>query len=222
MALLARLWQSVFSETDRRVYGRSWRRLAVPLTCVLIPIHLVLAPLVLPFRAANPAGPKIVETLYLRADFDETIRQQAVVLVNPPSVLHIAYFMVEQEAQGKPLPLRVRQLASGLQRMSIERPDDRTLVVRPENGWQSWEFEFLFRNRRRPMRVGQQVELTGTTIEVTQLTADGRPAEATFRFDVPLEDRSLRWLYWYKDGFRSYQLPEVGDLVTIDPGKKLF
>ncbi len=34
------------------------------------------------------------------------------------------------------------------------------------------------------------------TAEVIQVTSDGRPAEVVFEFHVPLEDETLRWVYF--------------------------
>jgi len=59
--------------------------------------------------------------------------------------------------------------------------------------------------------------LTGMTVEVTELIADGRPAEAAFRFDTPLEDRSLRWLEWIEGRFRPWSPPPIGETVELRP-----
>ena len=53
------------------------------------------------------------------------------------------------------------------------------------------------------------------TVTITSLTADGRPAEATFRFDVPLESPSLLWLCFRGDGFEPFTPPAVGQEVEI-------
>ena len=69
------------------------------------------------------------------------------------------------------------------------------------------------------MRVGQRIELDGAVVEVTAVTADGRPAEATFTFPTPLEDPSLRWLQWDDGVYASFELPAVGESVTLPPVK---
>ncbi len=67
------------------------------------------------------------------------------------------------------------------------------------------------------MSLGQRVELTGMTVEITALTEKNRPAEASFEFAVPLEDPSLRWLQ-YKDGeFVPYTPLPVGETITLAP-----
>lgn len=63
--------------------------------------------------------------------------------------------------------------------------------------------------------LGQTVELTTATIEITELTADGRVAEARFRFRVPLEDPSLRWLMVTRQGYEPMRPPAVGETVEV-------
>ncbi len=57
--------------------------------------------------------------------------------------------------------------------------------------------------------------LTGMTVTVTAPTGDGRPAEATFQFDVPLESPSLLWLCFRGDDFEPFTPPAVGREVAI-------
>jgi len=115
------------------------------------------------------------------------------------------------------VPRHTRVLAPALPAVVIRRLDERTLSIRPENSFIAWRFEHLFRSERRPMSVGQQVKLTGLTIEVTELTPDLRPAEAVFHFAVPLEDSSLRWLHWQDGEFISFIPPKVGETIELRP-----
>jgi hypothetical protein len=109
----------------------------------------------------------------------------------------------------------VRYLGSGVAAMTVRRADARTLVIGIDGGYIGWSFERLFRDERHPMAVGERVVLTGMTAEVTALTADRRPAEAAFRFDVPLEDAALRWLWWHDGQFRAFTLPAVGETIEV-------
>jgi len=65
------------------------------------------------------------------------------------------------------------------------------------------------------MRLGEKVELAAATIEITALTPDGRPAEATFRFRVPLEDPSLRWFQCTRGDFEPFAPPAIGQTVRL-------
>lgn len=76
------------------------------------------------------------------------------------------------------------------------------------------------RGKDHLVTLGHTVHLTGLTIQVTAVTEDGRPAEATFRFTVPLEDGSLRWVAWQEGSFAPFNLPGVGEKIVL-PGADL-
>ena len=50
---------------------------------------------------------------------------------------------------------------------------------------------------------------------MTALTADGRPAVATFQFDELLESPSFVWLCFRGNKFEPFVLPTVGDETEI-------
>ena len=106
-------------------------------------------------------------------------------------------------------------LAPAIPAVTIRRLDRCTLEIRPRGGYLHWVLDQVFRNDRRPMALGEEVNLTGMTATVTALAADGRPAVATFRFDVPLESDSLVWLCFRGNGFEPFSLPAVGQETEI-------
>jgi len=42
-----------------------------------------------------------------------------------------------------------------------------------------------------------------------------RAAEVRFRFSVPLEDSSLRWMTWEGRGYEPFVIPAVGETRTL-------
>ena len=113
------------------------------------------------------------------------------------------------------MPRRVRVLGPSMEALELRRPDTNTLVVRPANGYFSLASDLLFRARRYPLRQGQQVVLTGVTIEVAGLNELGFPEEVNFRFSVPLEDDSLRWLQWIEGSFVPFTPPAIGETLKL-------
>ena len=77
----------------------------------------------------------------------------------------------------------------------------------------------LVRGPDQPLTRGQQIELDGMTVKITEIGAEQRPTEAVFRFDVPLEDGSLRWLQWRDGRYEPFIPPPVGQSVTLPGGK---
>jgi hypothetical protein len=182
----------------------------------LLVVHLALAPLALVYRAAYPFGPPhMSKPFYLPATMPDEVKDQDLIVVNPPSPLHAGYFLVMGELEGRVLPRHLRCLATGLTPMTVYRQDERTIVIRPRHGFMPWLLDRLVRNERHPMSVGDRVELTGMTTQVLSINAEGQPTAAEFCFDVPLEHPSLRWLCWREGQFEPFVPPPVGEETTL-------
>jgi hypothetical protein len=213
--LLAQFLGSVLA-AEGTPRGLHWRTPAKVLAWSLVAVHAVLAPIVFPLRAANPLGPRWVEQrLYVRLAPGLDLEDRTVVIVNAPSPVNASYLILRRELDGLSVPRHTRVLAPAIPSVTIRRLDARTLAIRPRGGYLRWALDQVFRSERRPFAPGEQVRLTGMTVTIRSLTADGRPAEATFRFDEPLESPSLLWLCFRGGGFEPFRPPDVGQAVEI-------
>jgi hypothetical protein len=211
--LIGQFLHAAFVPNQRRRVG------TLVLAWLLIVVHAVFAPIALPFRAANPLGPrKLMDRLYVNAPLPRQVAEQSVVIVNVPSAPHACYLPIQRALNGLPIPRYTRVLASGMPSVTIRRPSKNVLVVRPEHGYLDWVADRLFRDSTRPLAVGETVALSGMMVEITALTDDNRPAEAAFRFAVPLEDASLYWLCCRGKQFEPFTLPAVGESLEIRIG----
>ncbi len=214
--LLAQYWAFVFGGAEGRPAGAAWRVTAKGLAWGLAVVHALIAPIALPIRAANPIGPRWVERrLYVAAPLGPDAGDRTLVVVNAPSPGHACYHIFRRELAGEAVPRFTRVLAPAIPSVTVRRLDERTLAVRPEGGYLRFALDRVFRSERRPLAVGETVRLTGMTAAVTALTADGRPAEATFRFDVPLESPTLLWLCFRGGRFEPFIPPAVGRETVI-------
>jgi len=216
MGLLAQWMAGVHDRADWVPANRAWRMPARILFVFFIVIHLVFAPFALPINStAADWGQKYIQDAAEIESLDASVVRQDLVLVNPPIVFYAQYIYTARFLAGLPLPRRVRALAPGMVNLQITRPDDRTMSIRPEGGYLAYPFDNVYRGPAHPMHLGQRVELTNMTVEITDLTADGRPAEALFRFGVPLEDASLRLLKWEDGKYVPFAIPAVGDTSRL-------
>ena len=214
--LLAHFFAFVFGHSLDPPARGFWRVALYVVAWFFVAVHAVWAPIALPFRAANPLGPRWVEQrLYVRTPLGALIGQKTLVIVNAPSPVHAAYIAFLQFANGKPAPGHIRVLAPAMPAVAIRRLDEHTLEIKPKGGYINWVLDRVFRCERRPMALGEEVKLTGMTARITALTDDGRPAVATFRFDVPLESDSLVWLCFKGRGFEPFSVPAVGQMTEI-------
>jgi hypothetical protein len=194
--------------------GGWWRR---SLMVVLIGLHLVLAPLLLPVAVYFPAVMERAMDNDARVLPDEpSLAEASVVLVNPNIPFLAGYFPTLRWAQGLSVPKHTRLLAPGTGALEIERTGDAVLRVRPARGFLSAPMDVLYRGSGHPMAVGDIVELTGMSVEITATTADRRPGEAVFRFDRSLDDRTLVWLRWVRGAPEPWQPPAVGETVLLE------
>jgi len=223
MGLVAQFIYFVFGKTEERKKFIFWRIPALVLAGIFILIHLIIAPLMLPVRAAYPMIPKkFADKLMLTEGLDESVKDQDLIIVNPPITFLMLQSPMMWECNNQPMPRHLRILTSSLfQPVEIYCPDAKTLVVRPAYGFCPYVLDGLFRNKKNPFSVGDRVELTGMTVEIREVRNDGQVSEAAFIFSTVLEDPSLRWLQ-HKDGaFVPFTLPAVGQKVIL-PGGNLF
>lgn len=235
MGLLAQWFTGRRSAAPWLPSTRSWRRLASGFAGLFIFAHLVLAPLLLAWEV------RTMEIFVKRVDrmiatLPDDRENRTVVSVTSDSWLVDFWMLQSAHGQGKDLPRSFLSLASGSRHVELTRLDATTLVVRPDVGYLPpagtraepepdlsfthvfQSFDHLVRRVDRPMQLGDIVDLPAATVEITRMTDDNRSAEATFRFRVPLEDDSLRWVRQFRGGYRRFVPPAVGESVEIRGG----
>lgn len=196
------------------------RALAVALCPVLLVIHGVLAPLALP-RAVAGLSPALEEHQRAAVESlpaDAALARQDLVIVNaPPTFVSSTLWLLRWGDERHALPRRLRVLGSTFAPVVVQRSDAHTLVLQPVGGYLGDPFTANARGRAHPLRVGDRVVLDGWTVEIAGMAED-RPTVVRMRFDVPLEDPSLRWVVWRGDGFVPFVVPPVGRRVAIPGG----
>jgi hypothetical protein len=218
MGLVAMLLAAALGRSRDACWSARWRRPMKGIAGVLAVIHLVLAPISLPVRSMPLGAKSLAGDLWPEAPLDKSVEQQTLVLVNPPMAFFTMASPLTWASEGQPMPKRIRTLTSSrFQNVSVSRPGTDTLVVRPDVGFLAGMLDGLFRGENRPFTKGERIELAGMTARVTEMNDEGRPAEVEFRFDVPLDDPSLRWLRWEDKRIVPFTPPPVGETVVLSP-----
>jgi hypothetical protein len=223
MGLVAQFIDIVFDKTDGQSRSIFWRIPARVLAGIFILVHIIIASLALPVRTAYPMIPKkYADKLMITEGLDESVKNQDLVIVNPPISFLTFQSPMMWECNNQPMPRHLRILTSSLfQPVEVSRPDANTLVVRPAYGFYVHVLDTLFRNKKNPFSVGDKVELTGMTVEILEVTNDGYTTKVAFIFSVTLEDPSLRWLQHKDNTFVPFTPPAIGQRIVL-PGGNLF
>jgi hypothetical protein len=179
-------------------------------------VHVLIAPLLLPLRHFDIY---VFEQLTRRADRSvpsgPEIAQQTLVLLNPPIDILAVNFLLFRAAHHIQRPKHFRALATGESELYVERVDERTLRLRPAQGFLATGSQILFRRPDRPLRSGERVRLSDMEFRVTRALPDGRPAEVEVQFRESLDSRALRFLQWGRYQYVSFTPPPVGQAVLI-------
>ena len=154
---------------------------------------------------------------------DIAISSQTLVVVNPPDYTYcvgtISPFLV---AAGDSAPPRVRALSAGSGDVEVTRVDARTLEVRLPQGLFPSSFSRYYRSAEVGFSLGDRHTLSDMTSEVRELNADGDPALIRYRFTVPLEHDSLRWLRWRDGVYEPWSPPSIGEREVLPPSRSIF
>ncbi len=207
MGLLAELFLHVCPR------NRPARRLGVAAFGV---VHLLLAPVLLPYRSASAAH---LDGVLWQADESiprtPELSRKILVIVNPPLAPFASFFPIYREAAHLARPYRFLWLATGVSELRIHRLDSRTLSVRPALGYLTDPSQLMLRSLARPLQRGEKVILDEATFEIVELTSDGRPAEVRVRFERELSDPRLVFLRWGTHGYVPFRVPPPGASVVV-------
>ena len=193
-----------------------YRRAAKVLAVAWIVLHVVAAAPMAPFTAYTAGSLAVALEQGLNATAPSDDAFSTLVTVYLPGDLLCSAVPLVRAAGGGRVPPYGRTLCAGVGSVEIERPSDRTLIIRPDDGFLRPPYCQVFRNpEANPMYAGQVIRLTGFRATVLSVTADGRPKEVAFEFDVPLEDPSLRWVTFQGKGYVPFTLPEIGQTILV-------
>lgn len=185
------------------------------LAAFFIVCHVYLAAVFLPMKALAPMFLRRLEARsYATIPQDKSVTKKSIILLqNPGFLAHTMFAMYA--LNDKPQPQVLRQLSITLKPLKVRRDDAHTLTLTAEDFLVDRSTRFLVRSTALPFKKGQVFRNKGVTVTVTKLGASGRPQEATFRFDKPLNDSSFLWMVWKGKGFVPYNPPAIGKTETL-------
>ncbi len=179
--------------------------------------HLVLCPPLLVFMERRSGATNEASVALVRGLPDEpALSKQRVVVVNLPDLLFTIYLRatLATASEQRAVPLGTFLLGLGTHELELTRVDERTLTVRDPAGFFGHDVSMLFRPEGSPMPEGTRVATPNVTVDV-QAARDGVPTQVAFRFAVPLEDPSLRWVAWDGETLVPFPLPAIGARAVV-------
>lgn len=206
-AVLAHFLVIVFRQKAAVGFFPRWSATAVG--GLLIVLHLVLSPLLLPIASY---GTKIFWSSLISqkpSEFDgiADIEHKRLVLIGSPlaSSLAIAPFRFYR---GEPIPERIWFLTSLDEEIVISRKSDNEIQLSLESGFIQGPEAAVRDFNRFPFRTGDTISLNGLAITVDNLNEQGKPTRLTLTFDQAIEHSNLIFLRWNRatDSYEALQI----------------
>lgn len=174
-------------------------------------IHLVLAPLLLPgMSMAMGFVDRFARGSMSAFEKDPAQLGQTVILMNMPNLIFAAFYWATPSDASDPVPARVRALGMSDGAIDVRREDERTIILTHHYGLIRDPTTLIVRDPSERFREGHVFDIPGVAVGVLGVDEQGRPAVLRCRFELPLEDPSLRWLAWDGSTFIAYRPPAVG------------
>ena len=213
MGLIAQLFLCL-KKQEVLALPRVWRGACSVLLWQFIIFHGVLGPAVYQFKNSYFAFTQhaiAIAEQSLPFGSDHTARR--FILVNNPVFFYFVNNVIALSAVQKHLkPLA--SLASGMNPLTVTRPDSFTLTITAEQGSLTGQEQLQVRGSNCGQKPGDRFELDDMTVEVLEVR-DGMASSARFRFKIPLDDSQLRWFCWNENGYVPFTLPAVGEVIKM-------
>lgn len=196
--------------------GYSQRQRILPALgmCCLGSIHLVVAPILLPFRAIH-----LDDFNHLLGTAERSLPTalggKALILLNPPLDPLVAYLPVYWQAAGRVRPDHLLWLATGVSDLAITTLNDYEIELRPDAGFLSSPSQWMLREPRQGPRLGERIRLDSASVFISELTGDGRPQKVVVTFPRSLNDPDVLWFAWRPSGYVPFDLPAIGRTVVL-------
>ena len=224
MALLAQLAQTAFAAGPAAPASRAWRLAARVAVIVLLPIHVIVAPM-LALRGIErqaKASEAMLRAIASVPD-DPQIAAQDLILINPPDHIYVVTAIpVVKELDHRLRPRRIRALSAGTSGLTVTRVGPHSLRVHFPRGLFPSVFSRYMRSQGDRFHLGQRFPLKGFAAQVLHLDPQGDPDDVLYEFAVPLEDTSLRWLRWDGRVYVPWHPPAIGASEVLPPSRGIF
>ena len=166
---------------------------------------------------------------FINVDKLSDMENKNVIVVNAPCAITLAYMPFYKAYYHQPLPRTLRTLVPGCTSFDVQRTDGQTLVIQSRasdiftcDDVGPTHIAYIFSACNVAVGVpkskkGDRHDLSGLTVEVLEANVADVATRVAFRFDAPLDSPDFHWLWWdwRTFSYRPFQIPAVGQSVTL-------
>lgn len=180
---------------------------------ILLVMHLVISPLLMPLMSYSPRIWNKLMALDLNQKMPVQSNHERVLLFGLSMPIALATTPM-RFAHGTTLPERLWLISSDMMNFTIKRTATGAIEIESDQGMIS-DFEQSLRDlSREPLHVGQVVATDSIRIHVTKLDPAGHPLRLTAEFNDRISDTLI--IFWNGKSFERAPLPELGETLELN------
>jgi hypothetical protein len=215
MPLLAGAFLRVLCQLSRATGSAQTLTVHNALAFAFFAIHGLLAPALLPFRAAQMGRMARAEQSAFQQLAAAADASKILIALNTPSLLLTSYAQLRSGDGSRPRFASLYVLSATDSPVSVTRTGVRELTLHADLGFLRAPLERHYRGNPAPFARQRRVALIGLMADVIALRADGRPASVRFTL---LQDLSAYvFECWANGAFRRCELPALGHTLRLAP-----
>lgn len=185
---------------------------------MLVALHLLVAPLLLPVRAC---AYQVVAEVCARLDRSlanaRDIEHQTVVVLNAPMNIFLSYLQIARAWHGTPRPAHLYWLSTASSDTRVTRTGENELTVEQARGFLFRPEDTHYRSDLRSLGGSAVISRPGMQITIADNLPDGRPSRVRFRFDAPLEAAGYDLRVFRRGELQPWLPGPIGQSVLLPP-----
>lgn len=180
-----------------------FRGYSVFIAGLLVSLHLVISPLLLPLMSYSTKiwADMIPQEPSYFPEIDK-IEEKQIVLFSPPFASSLAIGPL-RFYRNEPMPKRIWTITSLPDELEYEIKDSHSIEVRSKNGFIQGAEEAVRNLDKYPFHDGEKTALSGLVISLHDLNSEGKPTRLLLTFKTSIGDSSLLLLRW-DESTKSY------------------
>ncbi len=178
---------------------------------LLLLVHGVLAPVLLPWRANQMQQLAAAsERAFACLDDIDGLERRTLVVLGGPADLFVSYLQVERAARRLPRPKHVYWVTNPGAALHVRAADERTLELEREGGFFTTPPEALYRGRRARLEPGQRLLLPELQARIDSVDVAGAPLRITLQLEQPLDAERYVFLELRGAAYQPLAASELG------------
>ena len=200
----------------------SLHRVICALTASVILINLLISPC---FKVLSTQlmtlsmNPLVIEPA-ISMPLSQELENTNLVIINSPLASFAGFTNLYRAANDMPIYKNTWILASANENLQFNRTATNTFTLESPTNFVSHFYDAIYRSSDFPFSKGDEISLSAAKIKIISLNKKNLPNKIEIIFNTALDDKSLMFVYWDKNKYKQFSMPEINNSVQLDEDQR--